>query len=332
MKAEGAGFQNRIEDFIAAQVTGRGLDGRTEKAYRQDLENFYMWLEKNPVFETAGGAERSWETELESYLEYLSWERRLRPSTVTRKRKVFTYYLSYLVRQGILPACRPLKISAPGPGISAASGKAGTDASQAPEGVGVLGGMEAPEAKGAKVAAEVGQAWEGSGGNGENRSGVLSKQEVDALFRAVNQEYENLDSDFRRRVCLRDLVMLGLLFYHRVEVSELLRLQARDYDPKTGYLFLRRKRGKEGSVYVFSRALRRQMEQWLGEREYFEHDNEYHNYMFLSKLGRPLSMKMVINVVDKYRRIAGIEKEITPKDLKKGMERYARELVMERCG
>ena len=33
---------DRIADFISSQVTGRGLDERTEKAYRQDLEHFYI--------------------------------------------------------------------------------------------------------------------------------------------------------------------------------------------------------------------------------------------------------------------------------------------------
>ena len=51
--------------------------------------------------------------------------------------------------------------------------------------------------------------------------------------------------------------------------------------------------------------------------------------MFLSKLGRPLSMKMVINIFDKYRMLAGIEKECKPRDLKNSLDRYARELMME---
>lgn len=33
-----------IDSFITSQVTGRGLDERTEKAYRLDLEHFYRWL------------------------------------------------------------------------------------------------------------------------------------------------------------------------------------------------------------------------------------------------------------------------------------------------
>ena len=53
--------------------------------------------------------------------------------------------------------------------------------------------------------------------------------------------------------------------------------------------------------------------------------------LFLSKYGKPLSMKMVINLFEKYRVMARIEKECTPKDLKNGFGRYAEEVVRERC-
>ena len=43
-------------------------------------------------------------------------------------------------------------------------------------------------------------------------------------------------------------------------------------------------------------------------------------------------MKMVINIFDKYRVMAGIEKEVTPKDLKNSMTQYAKELMIEQCG
>ena len=294
MKTDRAGFQNRIEDFISAQVTGRGLDDRTEKAYRQDLEHFYLWMEEHSLSEASGDRDENWETELKKYLDYLSGEKNLRPSTIIRKQKVFTYYLAYLVRQGVLPACRPLTLISSG-------------------------------ASDEKTRQQKGKRETGSGG-------VLSKQEVDDLFRTLNREYENLDSQFRKRVCLRDLVMLKLLFFHKIEISQLLLLKVSDYDLKTGTLTLRSKRGKEVSVYVFSKTLREQMERWLWERIYFERPNGFEDCMFLSKLGKPLSMKMVINVADKYRRMAGIEKEITPKDLKKSMEQYAKELVMEWCG
>ena len=152
---------------------------------------------------------------------------------------------------------------------------------------------------------------------------------MEAFFRAIDHEYEELDSDFRRRVCLRDQVMMELLFYHGLEISELLRLEVPDYNRKTATLTIRRKREKDRTEYIFSRALQRQMEEWLSEHVYFEHGGLYHNRMFLSKLGKPLSMKMVINIFDKYRVMAGIEKVCKPKDLKNSLGRYAEDLVRE---
>lgn len=298
-----------IEGFIDTQVTGRGLDERTEKAYRLDLEHFYIWLEQ----ERAAGAEWTWEEEMEAYLDHLLYGKGLRPSTINRKQRVLSYYLAYLVKRGELSGCRKLKkvreeSGSPLPGailaMPVATREVLTDAiSAVPEGAGTI-----------------------------SSRGLLSKKEVDLFFRAINREYEDLDSSFRKRVCLRDLVMMELLFYHGIEVSELLRMEVSDYDRKTGMLTVRRKRDRSYSVYLFSQDLRERMGMWLEEHAYFERDEEYCDRMFLSKMGRPLSMKMVITIFDKYRVMAGIQEEFTPKDLKKSMKRYARELVMEWCG
>ena len=39
--------ENLIDDFINTRVIRRGLDRRTEKAYRMDLEQFYIWARGN---------------------------------------------------------------------------------------------------------------------------------------------------------------------------------------------------------------------------------------------------------------------------------------------
>ena len=158
---------------------------------------------------------------------------------------------------------------------------------------------------------------------------LLTKKEVEAFFHAIDREYEDLDSDFRRRICLRDQVMMKLLFYHGIDISELLQLELSDYNQKTATLVIRRKRQADYSVYLFSHVLQQQMDQWLSEHMFFEHGGAYHNRMFLSKLGKPLSMKMVINIFDKYRELAGIEKMCKPKDLKNSLGRYAEEMVRE---
>ena len=82
--------------------------------------------------------------------------------------------------------------------------------------------------------------------------GLLSKKESDAFFSAMEQEYKELDSDFRKRICLRDMVMMELLFYHKIEISELLRMEVTDYNFKAGTVAIRRKRGENQCLYLFS--------------------------------------------------------------------------------
>lgn len=276
-----------IEGFIDEHVIKKGLDGRTEKAYRLDLEHFSAWLEKkedevkqNRHGGTEGERLEDW---MEAYLDYLAEEKKLSSATVCRKNRVFGYYLSYLARHGIIARYRSPR---PARRVSPRS---------------------------------------------QNKD-QLSKKESEAFFAAMEREYEELDSEFRRRICLRDLVMMELLFYHKIEISELLRLEVWDYDGETGVLTIQRKRGKNSRVYLFSKKLRGRLEQWLVERERIKGDGECCERMFLSKFGKPLSMKMIIKIFEKYREMAGIEKEFTPKDLKEScMKQYARDLVMEMC-
>ena len=75
-----------IEGFIDERVIKKGLDGRTEKAYRLDLERFSQWLEGSDLGRgqshclAAGGDQlEDW---MEAYLDYLSEEKKLSPATV----------------------------------------------------------------------------------------------------------------------------------------------------------------------------------------------------------------------------------------------------------
>lgn len=283
-------LQNLVEGFIDTQVVSRGLDERTIKAYQQDLELFFRWLETGGEEETDlwekiafpmsdGLKKYDWKGNMEAYLGFISREKGLRFSTVCRRYQVFGYFLSYMRTEGLIESFRPLELP------------------------------DQPE----EALVDT----------------LLTKYEVDAFFQAIGREYAGLDSDFRRRVCLRDQVMMGLLFYHGMEISELLRLEVADYNLQTAVLTIRRKREKERAVYVFNQTLQKQMEQWLSVHDHFENGGLYHNRMFLSKLGRPLSMKMVTNIFDKYRVMAGIEKECSPKDLKNSLRRYGEELVRE---
>ena len=102
-----------IEGFIDERVIKKGLDGRTEKAYRLDLERFATWLDqkvsetnKSQYLRTETGNLEDW---MEAYLDYLTEEKKLSPATICRKNRVFGYYLSYLARQGVIARYRTLR-------------------------------------------------------------------------------------------------------------------------------------------------------------------------------------------------------------------------------
>ncbi len=317
--------KNLMEGFISSYGKKHRLDPRTEKAYRMDLEHFYAWVDsgreedslepnarveenresgKSREIQESSESQESkptpvfgcWEDQMEAYLDYLAMERKLSASTICRKTRVLGYYLSYLVRQGVISGCRPLKTVTSG------------------------------ENQGSYRNSKNHQKGEVPARN------LLSKQDADALFQAMEREYKGLESEFRKRVCLRDMVMLGLLFYHRIEISELLRLEVSDYDVETGTIRVRKKRGEVFAIRLYASGLRRKMEEWLKERNQFMRKGEGSGQIFLSKYGKPLSMEMFIQIFDKYRKLAGIEKKLTPKDLKESsMKQYARELMIERC-
>ena len=57
--SENAGFNKLIDEFIDSQVIKKGLDERTAKAYRLDLEHLYQWLDSG----TSIGREK-WERKM----------------------------------------------------------------------------------------------------------------------------------------------------------------------------------------------------------------------------------------------------------------------------
>lgn len=288
-----------MEGFISSYGKGHSLDPRTKKAYRMDLEHFYSWLDSSIKEGTHGSGA---ETERNGTVKpgIVCWEDRAEA------------YLEYLAVERKLSAstiCRKNRVLGYYLSYLADSGL-------------ISGSRPLKQVKG----------WEKRGTGEPPASALLSRNDADALFQAMEREYDSLESEFRKRVCLRDMVMMGLLFYHRITISELLRIEAADYDKERGTIQIRKKRGEVCIIRLYSQSLRQKMELWLKERKVFLQKEEGCAPLFLSKYGKGLSMEMFIQIFDKYRKLAGIEKKLTPKDLKESsMKQYAKELMMERC-
>lgn len=114
---------------------------------------------------------------------------------------------------------------------------------------------------------------------------------------------------------LRDRAMLETLYATGLRVSELVSLKTEDVNLKMGFVRCVGKGNKErvvpigeiaaNLIYAYADRVRSGLTH--GERS---------EYLFLSKLGKPMSRVMFWKIIKKYALTAGIQKEITPHTLR----------------
>lgn len=160
---------------------------------------------------------------------------------------------------------------------------------------------------------------------------ALSRNEVDQFLNALDQEYELLKTDFRKKVCLRDSVMFELLFYHSLEIHELVSLKVSDVHMEDRQFLVENKKKGTRIEYLYSDRLCQKLSQWMEERKEFASRNKkYEDMLFLTKMGTPVTMKFLVTVFGKYKQLSGITEEATPQFLKHSMKAYAESLMRER--
>ncbi|MDR1125263.1 MAG: site-specific tyrosine recombinase XerD [Deltaproteobacteria bacterium] len=129
---------------------------------------------------------------------------------------------------------------------------------------------------------------------------VLSRAEMQALLAQPN---------LTGKLGFRDRTMLELLYASGLRVSELCSLKPLDFDPQAGVLRIFGKGSKERLVPVHAEAGR-----WL--EEYLTYWRSLFSpvspNVFLNRSGKPLSRVGIWKLVQKYARMAGIRREISP--------------------
>jgi len=134
----------------------------------------------------------------------------------------------------------------------------------------------------------------------------LTSAEVDALFAAcAGTSGENL----------RDLAMLELLYATGLRVSELVNLKLREVNLDAGYLMTIGKGSKERLVPIGESACTRVKVYLEGIRYRLDPHGRNH-FLFLSRLGRPMSRQAFWNIIKKRSLLAEIRKNISPHTLR----------------
>ena len=131
---------------------------------------------------------------------------------------------------------------------------------------------------------------------------VLSVEEINRMIGCI--EVDTMEGQ-RNRAILETLYSCGL------RVSELTGLCISHIYKQEGYILVRGKGEKHRIVPIAPGAIR-EIELYLYHRnlQFIKKGNE--DYLFISRLGKPLSRVMIFTLIKKYCELAGIQKNVSP--------------------
>ena len=135
---------------------------------------------------------------------------------------------------------------------------------------------------------------------------ILSEDEVERLLQSVGG---------RDRYDLRDRAMLELLYATGLRVSELVKLKLADLNLVAGYLVTSGKGDKERLVPIGD-AAREAVQEYLASARLPAGSGKGSRFLFLSRLGEPMSRQAFWNIIRKRAQLAGIRKKLSPHTLR----------------
>ncbi len=138
---------------------------------------------------------------------------------------------------------------------------------------------------------------------------TLTIEEVTALLKAVSQELENAQTDFRKNQATRNIAILLLLISSGSRISEISSLNLSSLDMKDRIMLIRGKGGKERLMYISSDTVIKCLDDWLAIRKTF---NPKTDSLFLNKYGTRLTIYSIENIFKRYQHLSMINQNSTP--------------------
>jgi integrase/recombinase XerD len=134
---------------------------------------------------------------------------------------------------------------------------------------------------------------------------VMSKLES----RKRSSEKITINPNSEEFIWARDVAILELLFAGGFRVSELCKLEFGDISADHMAIRINGKGNKERTIYLENIEVVKALNRYLILRDASEVENPS---VFITKFHKPITTQAVRNLVEKYTRLAGINKKITP--------------------
>ena len=135
---------------------------------------------------------------------------------------------------------------------------------------------------------------------------VLTVEEIDRIIDSI---------DLSTSHGVRNAAMLELLYSCGLRVSECCELRFQDLSLEHKYLRVMGKGSKERLIPMSDTAVARIMD-YIPIRQEIQEKPGCRDFLFLSRLGRPLSRQMVFMVIKELAKEVGIQKSISPHTLR----------------
>lgn len=135
----------------------------------------------------------------------------------------------------------------------------------------------------------------------------------DVIEQLLNYLYSEEKSEERtvwqRKLILRDIAVIEMLFSTGLRISELCNLQNKLFDSKTGVLCIQGKGGKERYLQIANNDV---LEIINSYKDCFQEAIDKHGYFFVNRYGKPLSDQSARRMIHKYASTIQANINITP--------------------
>ena len=132
---------------------------------------------------------------------------------------------------------------------------------------------------------------------------------IQKLLNTMYTQYCDASNDRIKRIALRDIAVIELLFATGIRISELCMMSADNIDLKNNFIMINGKGSKERLVYICDDHVVSVLKRYRLE---YSKEIQSCGYFFVNNIGNPLSDQSVREMINKYCRIANIEQRITP--------------------
>lgn len=137
----------------------------------------------------------------------------------------------------------------------------------------------------------------------------MSKTEIQSLISSVSAEFQSVSSEYHRRLCIRNMCIIELLFCLGLRIGEIAALDIEDYNREDCSVLIHGKGKKERMLFISSPIVCQKLNNWLLTRREMSPED---SAMFVNKSGGRLSIFSIENIYYKYRELSKINPHSTP--------------------